>query len=250
MRPVAMLSVLLAGLIHAGLARAEPLAESGETKSRLIELYTSEGCSSCPPADRWFSTLTDHPDLWETLVPVAFHVDYWDYIGWEDRFAEPAYGQRQRVHARQNGMPTVYTPGLIENGEEWRNFSWKPPRAATDDAAGTLSLRSADAGLELEFIPPADGRTPRELTAYAALLGFGLSSRVSRGENAGRRLTHDFVVLDLVEAPMRRTATGYAVELNPPASDVDAERFAVAAWVSPEGRQAPLQATGGWLHKN
>ena len=76
----------------------------------LVELYTSEGCSSCPPADRWLSQLNSSDKLWDNFVPVAFHVDYWDYIGWKDRFASKAYSQRQRRYAKEQGERTVYNP--------------------------------------------------------------------------------------------------------------------------------------------
>lgn len=73
--------------------------ESGEERVRVIELFTSEGCSSCPPADAWLSGLMDDPGLWNSLIPVAFHVDYWDHIGWKDRFSDAAFTERQRRYA-------------------------------------------------------------------------------------------------------------------------------------------------------
>src|SRR6476660_686425 len=70
--------------------------ESGDTQSMLIELFTSEGCSSCPPAEKWLSALKSNQDLWKKIVPVAFHVDYWDRLGWRDRFAKPDFTSRQQ----------------------------------------------------------------------------------------------------------------------------------------------------------
>src|SRR6266581_5068954 len=70
--------------------------ESGEARTMLVELFTSEGCSSCPPADAWISQLKESPDLWKKIVPVAFHVDYWNNLGWRDRFAKPEFTARQR----------------------------------------------------------------------------------------------------------------------------------------------------------
>ncbi len=80
---------------------------SPETRVTLLELYTSEGCSSCPPADRWLSGLRDDPRLWREVVPVAFHVDYWDAIGWPDRFASAAHSERQRTYARSGHVGSV-----------------------------------------------------------------------------------------------------------------------------------------------
>ena len=95
--------------------------ESSAKRTELLELYTSEGCSSCPPADRWLSKLLQDQALWTAFIPVAFHVDYWDYIGWKDRFARSTYSQRQRRYAREQSLRTVYTPGFILNGKPTRN---------------------------------------------------------------------------------------------------------------------------------
>ena len=76
---------------------SEPLVfESGEARTMLVELFTSEGCSSCPPADAWISQLKESPDLWKKIVPVAFHVDYWNNLGWRDR---GGLAWRFRLHA-------------------------------------------------------------------------------------------------------------------------------------------------------
>ena len=132
-------SLLLVPLVAAG-ADAVRLESPGPRVS-LLELYTSEGCSSCPPADRWVSKLRDDPRLWHEVVPVAFHVDYWDYIGWPDRFASPAFGARQREYARTRHVSTVYTPGLVLAGEEWRSWFFAPVlRVDTDEKAGRLTL--------------------------------------------------------------------------------------------------------------
>src|SRR5215217_7350069 len=107
--------------------------ESGETQNILIELFTSEGCSSCPPAETWLSALKSNQDLWKKIVPVAFHVDYWDRLGWRDRFAKPEFTARQRRYAAAWGGDSVYTPDFVVNAKEWR--SWfadnVPPAALT-----------------------------------------------------------------------------------------------------------------------
>ena len=91
---------------------------SGATITPVIELYTSEGCSSCPPADKWASSLKD-----KGVVVQAFHVGYWDYIGWVDRFAAPAYTNRQREVAARNNLRSIYTPQVVFNGRDWPNWS-------------------------------------------------------------------------------------------------------------------------------
>src|SRR5437867_10582189 len=79
---------------------AAPISfQSQQNRTALLELYTSEGCSSCPPAEAWLSKLKDAPGLWRDFVPIAFHVDYWDSLGWKDPFAIKAYSERQRDYA-------------------------------------------------------------------------------------------------------------------------------------------------------
>src|SRR6516225_4364306 len=103
---VAFLATLAAGTFAAdGGCRAA----SGPRAPAVVELYTSEGCSSCPPADRWLSALKDRPDV----VPLAFHVDYWDSLGWKDRFAQAQFSQRQNATQHTSGARFAYTPQVI-----------------------------------------------------------------------------------------------------------------------------------------
>lgn len=190
---------LLIAATAAGFALAEgaPPARcethSGTQPPIVVELYTSEGCSSCPPADRWLSTLKDQPGL----LPLAFHVNYWNHLGWQDRFATPATTQRQhQVRAFQNGR-YVYTPQVVLQGKDHRN--WHGQKASdlrqttqTGKApAPTLQLRR-DGG-QVSATVGAVTSMP-QLAGYWAVLQDGLASKVTRGENAGETLTHDHVV--------------------------------------------------------
>ena len=103
-------------------ALADQTLTSGGKPPQLIELFTSEGCSSCPPADLWISGLKNNEGLWTEYVPLAFHVDYWDWIGWKDRFASAAHTNRQRRYEQTRQVGSVYTPGFVVAGEEWRGF--------------------------------------------------------------------------------------------------------------------------------
>src|SRR5215472_358919 len=96
--------------------------QSGPQHTAVIELYTSEGCSSCPPAEKWFSQLKTRPRLWIDFVPTAFHVDYWDYLGWQDPFGTAANSDRQRKYATQWKSHSVYTPGFVLDGKEWGDW--------------------------------------------------------------------------------------------------------------------------------
>lgn len=231
----------------AGFATASDLViSSGEEQVGLLELYTSEGCSSCPPADRWLSNLKTDANLWTQFVPIGLHVDYWDYIGWKDRFASPRFSSRQRDYARFKNVSTVYTPGFVYNGQEWRSWFGRP---STDFPGGgnpgVLVLSISDRDVNVQFLPDMAGQ--RKLEASLAILGFGISTDVRGGENSGRRLNHDFVVLGMERDRLSIEGDKHAAIMTLPATRFEAERFAVAAWISEVGRPAPLQATGGWL---
>jgi len=222
--------------------------KSSSATASLIELYSSEGCSSCPPAEAWTNNLKNAPGLWKDIFPVAFHVDYWDGLGWPDRFARPEYTQRQQNYAAQLGQDSVYTPEFIVNGLEWRR-SWLGGQAlpsAGAKKAGELSLTITGQKLSALYLPAASAPT-QSLVLNVALLGFNLVTDVKRGENGGSRLEHDFVVLGFDSAPLSpATGKGFEsgpVELKPSTEDTPG---AVVAWVSGNDG-AILQVAGGWL---
>ena len=169
----------------------------------LVELYTSEGCDSCPPADRWLSAL-DLGAPAPRAVAIAFHVDYWDRLGWRDRFGSASFTERQREQMARRHAAFVYTPQVLVQGSDfprWRDAS--QPVAAL----ATINARPARATIEL-VVAPLDGSTaavdlyvripqPRDRAHAAvavALTQSGLASDVKAGENAGKRLLHDHVV--------------------------------------------------------
>ena len=220
---------------------------SETTQTQLVELYTSEGCSSCPPADRWLSKLKTSSVLWNTVVPVAYHVDYWDYIGWKDRFANPAYGARQRQHAAVGNLKTVYTPGFIVDGMEWRGwFKGEHLPAPLSKKPGQLKGQLTAGDLTIEFSPQ---QPHQQLIATVVLLGVDLVSNVDSGENADRTLHHDFAVLSEQSLPLSKVGddgkftASTALAEHPSAN-------AIAVWVSQGAGLRPIQATGSWLdHK-
>ena len=146
-RPLALLTLLTLSVTPTAQVTAEgdgQRIESPAHRVALVELFTSEGCSSCPPADRWLSELKHDERIWDRLVPVAFHVDYWDYIGWPDRFATKAFGERQRNYARGGNVASVYTPGFVVHGEEWRGwFRYLPGSCAWISPATGAGWRRA-----------------------------------------------------------------------------------------------------------
>lgn len=212
---------------------------SGPLKTEVIELFTSEGCSSCPPADRWLSSLKHDPELFTEFIPIAFHVDYWDYIGWQDPFAKAEFSERQRQYVRAGHVSQAYTPGIVINSSEWRDWFRGARRWNNDDDyVGTLIARlDQDQNLQVSFNGEAAN------TLHIALLGMGLSTNVKAGENRGRELSHDFVVLKLLTA---KGANHWKVPLQG-VPDAGQERSAIAIWVTAEDSMQILQATGGYL---
>ena len=243
----AVLSILPAVAVAAGDA---PLSiRSGPARTSLVELFTSEGCSSCPPAERRLAALKDEPGLWRDFVPVAWHVDYWDGLGWPDRFASADNTRRQEEYAAAWHSQNIYTPALVVDGAE-RRGGWVPPGTGAPGRpeAGVLEVKSSGTNrFAVSYLTtPAGGGHP-ELSATVAWLGIDRVSDVKRGENAGKILRHGFVVLRSATVPLRASGDGLsaAVSLAIPA-DEPGGRLALASWVSGKGSPAPFQAAGGW----
>jgi hypothetical protein len=221
-----MRAFLLACALLAPAAQAATCtATSGPSRNSLLELYTSEGCSSCPPADRWLSQLP----LDDGLVPLAFHVNYWDRLGWPDPFAQAAFSQRQR--ARNSGLGWVYTPQLILDGKDFRNWSrsrapqLKPAPSPIDIALTlTQSPGSIDAEVDNRFAAKASTQNAQ---LFLAVYENHLNSKVTAGENARRTLQHDFVVRTLA-GPFDPLHARHRFMLNPQWKPAD---LGVAAFV-------------------
>lgn len=190
--PLAVLAA--AAAVPAVAATPACKAQSPAHRIPVIELYTSEGCSSCPPADRWLSTLKK-PAAEGRVVAQAFHVGYWDYIGWVDRFAAPSHTARQRDLAAVHGARNIYTPQLVRNGQDWRD--WGGPLAQTQlPAQAAIKLeRTGPDTVEAEVAPVQD---VARWSAYWTVTEHGHGSKVQAGENAGESLRHDFVVRQYV----------------------------------------------------
>jgi hypothetical protein len=242
---------LLVPLVFDGSAARGLEFQSKSRQASLLELYSSEGCSSCPAADEWVSNLKDHPGLWSEVVPVIFHVDYWDYLGWKDRFAAPDFTERQKRHiVRWDRRGELYTPYMIVDGNEWRDW-YRYESFPTFAVAGTGLLHVdipnfSESRYEITFRPGSKRR--RALEAHGAILGFGVVSEVKAGENRGRTLRHDFIVLNYQKGDLARANGEYtgALTLEIPAH-FQAERYAFAVWITEAGGTTPVQATGGLI---
>ena len=165
----------------------------------LIELFTSEGCSSCPSADRLLSEILDKEHDQVEVLGLSFHVDYWDYIGWRDPYADQLFTQRQRSYARKFYPSQVYTPQMVVNGKyefvgsnrtRW-NSTFEKLRAKVPGYFIKLDEMRIDGS---QVVIKVSSDSDQRVILNAALVERGLSQKVTRGENKGRQLSHDNVV--------------------------------------------------------
>jgi hypothetical protein len=241
-----------AALFASAALGAQCTARSGERTTALVELYTSEGCDSCPPADRWLSSLGARGYAPARVVPIALHVDYWDYIGWKDPFAKAAFSARQRKLAQVMRARIVYTPQVILQGRDFRR--WHGPEfdaevarinALPSRARLALTLDGGrkgalDVSVQAELLDPAQKGAAG---LYLATYENKLVSAVSAGENRGRTLSHDFVVFEwagpLDFGPDGRLAARRTLPLLPKARP---EHSGVVAFVQNRDTAEVLQA--------
>ncbi|MBY0269656.1 MAG: DUF1223 domain-containing protein [Burkholderiales bacterium] len=175
-------------------------AESGSTRVALLELYTSEGCDSCPSTDQWFSALPQRGYTPQRVLALAFHVDYWNYLGWKDPYAQARFSARQRDANRRNQARVVYTPQLLLDGADYR-------RSLQGDDLGRRMATGQAPGAQIRMNIDTDAGQPRlraristaanTAQAYVAIYENNLINDVAAGENRGKRLRHDFVVREL-----------------------------------------------------
>ena len=202
-------------LAVAGMAGAQPPSRSAV----VVELFTSQGCASCPPADDFFAELVGDPDV----IPLALHVDYWDYIGWEDKFADPAFTERQKAYARMAGSRMVYTPQLIVGGLD-RVEGNQPAevkaliRRHLDAArAVTLMLERQGDGIVIRAVSQRAFANP----VRVQLVRFRPEETVTieRGENAGRTVTYRNIVTSWQALGEWTGETPLAVQTPAPGAD-------------------------------
>jgi len=212
--------------------------QSLSTKTQLLELYSSQGCSSCPPAERWISKQVHNPELWQTVIPVVFHVDYWDYLGWKDPFSKKRYSSRQRTYHHQGAISSVYTPGMVLDGHEWRGWYKNHSLPTSNKRPGLLSATLNESLLKIHF----EHAIP--LNVNIALLGFNFKTDVKNGENNGKHFTEDFIVLDTINKFSKDGIWNIDITSMHQQSN---QRYALAIWINKPESLQPIQATGGWL---
>lgn len=236
----------LAAMTAAWPAAAAPGADAGTAcRARsaadlvpLVELYTSEGCDSCPPADRWLTARFPPVRGASGASVLAFHVDYWDRLGWKDRFASPSFTERQYATMRANAATFVYTPQVVVQGRDVAGWQ----RETVDGRLADARKRPARAAIAVDLEPGSGGALairaeasvtasppPKNARLWLAYTESGLVSDVKAGENRGVRLAHDHVVRGL-HGPFAFDESGHARAVV--AQQLPAERGTTAAVVA------------------
>jgi len=239
MRPILVLLAMFPSILPA----AECTVRSGPEANALVELYTSEGCSSCPPADRWLSSFARGTD--KRIVPLAFHVSYWDYIGWKDLFADPRYTERQRAFAKATGASSVYTPQVVLGGRDYPAWHASGVAAALDGEKSRRAGASLEitpravpgGGIEGEVVAKSASGSGSNLALVVAITQNGLSSKVTAGENRGEKLEHNFVVRDMAVVPALKGSFAFK-----PKADWNLDHMSVVAFVQDTRTGHVLQA--------
>lgn len=218
-----------------GAHASECRARAAGTSVPLVELYTSEGCSSCPPADRWLSGFKNRRDV----VALAFHVNYWDHLGWHDRFGSAAFAQRQAREQRVNGARYSYTPQVVIDGRD--RPDWPGARIGAGAAARVTVTMLRDGPrvqAQVETLPGA----PEQLAGYWAITEDDHASAVRAGENAGETLRHDFVVREHRPIAAWNARPGEVLRLEFTPSPPDEKHPQRIALVITDASGKPLQA--------
>lgn len=232
---------------------AECNAKSAEHRVPLLELYTSEGCNSCPPADRWLSALPKRGLSTQQVVALGFHVDYWNYLGWRDPFSSSEYSDRQRSASIRNRARFVYTPQLLFDGKDYRRGFFRDDivdrvNATSRERPGAKielaqNVEGADAILVRSLVTTTASSAGKETRAYVALYENQLANRVAAGENGGKFLEHDFVVREL--SPPHAATSGEELDFRHRFT-IDRtwkrENLFIAAFVQNERSGSTLQA--------
>ncbi|MDA1088957.1 MAG: DUF1223 domain-containing protein [Proteobacteria bacterium] len=200
------------------LAAPAPVIAAEATPLTVVELFTSQGCSSCPPADKFLGELAKRDDV----LALSVHVDYWDYIGWKDPFADPRNTKRQRDYAKKLGLRYVYTPQMVIQGafDSTGSDRAKVQRKITEAAKlERLAVKISRAGDGVRVALPNAGRV-ENAAIWLAVFDSQHDTEVKRGENSGQTLRYHNVVRGMTRIG---TWTGQAVEITTKASEMAAQ---------------------------
>ncbi|MDG4839211.1 DUF1223 domain-containing protein [Micromonospora sp. WMMD967] len=213
----------------------------------VVEMFTSQGCNSCPPAEELLTEIErDARERGQAVFGLGFHVDYWDDLGWPDQFADAAYTARQEAYARALRTRGLYTPQMVVNGtvefvgSDRRQASGAIASALASPAATALTVSVVEWDGQRAVLDYQAERPPANTVVNVAIVQRGLDSEIARGENAGRTLRQDNVVRAFGSASLG-AERGRLDLVTPP--DLDPRSAAVVAYVQENGNGAIVGAT-------
>ena len=223
--------------------------QSNDSTPILIELYSSQGCSSCPPAEEWISTFMNQEGLWSRYFPISFHVSYWNYLGWKDPFSDRRYSKRQYEHLNLLNIRQVYTPQFVVNSHEWRGWferDYESLEQIKSTQAPKLELKIENGKIDafLNEKLASDGHYKFHL----ALVGSGFETQVTRGENRNKQLKQDFTVLDFQTFTASSNAHFVGSVKPKPVLTEQAKQLAWVGWIEHKGKV--IQAVADWIENN
>jgi hypothetical protein len=187
----------------------EPLASRLGTTPVVVELFTSQGCSTCPPADALITALAHDESLRGRVIPLAYHVDYWDRLGWRDPFSSPLWSQRQMIYVRQMRLASAYTPQVVVAGQHQFTGSHADAlgqsivAASRVRPAGTIAAEAKRDGSSI--VTTVHGIAPPDSDLIVVLVEYDVATSVTAGENQGRRIVNDAIVRSLSRVSPGRT---------------------------------------------
>jgi hypothetical protein len=236
--------VLALGATAATVGLARPASAGISLRPVVVELFTSQGCSSCPPADAFMQELKSA----RGVLAISFHIDYWDYLGWRDTLGESAYSERQRSYAKSRGDGDIYTPQMVIDGASDLVGSDRQSvkagidraRIATPRFSVPLSLSSD--GSEFSIIAGPEDEGP-ESTLWLMAIAPAIAVKITRGENAGREIVYYNVVRRVTPAGMWH---GKTISLRLPVDGVMTADSKACAVLLQSGGIGPVIAAAAW----
>lgn len=220
---------------------------SSVERTHLLEVFSTQSCSSCPPAQEWVSRLYGHKQLYKKFIPIVYHVDYWDYLGWKDPYSSRAFSVRQRRYVSQWQARTAYTPMFVFNGRENRNRSVGQLTGPAQKVGVLKASCSKELVCSVVFRPLK--KSQQKLVLHVAVIGQKIKTEVTAGENSGRTLKHDFLVLSKQAKKFpKKSKDAYATRIQVKKSATQkAPEVSLVLWLTTEKNQTPIQAVGGQI---
>ncbi len=225
---------------------------SGENKVHLLELFSTQSCSSCPPAQVQVSKLKNNTKIWTHFVPIVWHVDYWDHLGWKDPFSNPKYTKRQRAYSSKWGTRNIYTPMFVLNGKDEKkrkSILTKVLELKSKAKPGNLTIKQTKKNtftVEFESLQKLE-----KLKIHGAIIGSGIETKVTRGENSGSTLKHDFLVLESKSSLLSKKGKKHIGKITfPPYSSKKIKKEwekRVVFWITQKNSLEPIQVASGSL---